>query len=254
MSKRDLAVLGSVDQHRYLTTRQIESFHFADHATPLTGARAARRVLRRLAELRVLDHLERRIGGIRAGSASFIWQVGPVGDRLLRAERGGARQRQREPSELFLQHCLAVAKAHLALVEADRAGVIELVSVATEPTCWRRYTGLGGSREILKPDLYVVTGDPADAGFINCWFVEVDRGTENPARLLDKCQSYEAYRRTGAEQQAAGSFPMVVWGMSDEAQAERLRVAIAEHPHLGGELYRVTTLDGLVELIAGGVV
>jgi hypothetical protein len=116
LSARDWDVLKVADAHRYLTTKQVEAFCFANHASQLTAARVARRVLRRLAALHVISHLDRRIGGIRAGSASFVWRVGPVGDRLLREADSSARQRQREPGRLFLDHCLAVADAHLALI------------------------------------------------------------------------------------------------------------------------------------------
>jgi hypothetical protein len=113
--------------------------------------------------------------------------------------------------------------------------------------------GLGGARLVLQPDLYVVTGDPADRDFVNCWFVEIDRGTENPARLLAKCARYEAYRRTGAEQADGGSLPLIVWVMSNAHQAERLRELIERGPALGQRLYRVTTAEQLVALIRGGV-
>src|SRR5579875_722273 len=113
LSARDLAVLGGIAELRYLTSRQIEGFLFDGHATALTGARVCRRVLRRLAELRVIAHLDRRVGGVRAGSASYVWRVGPVGDRILRADSDGPRKRQREPGTLFMQHCLTVADAHL---------------------------------------------------------------------------------------------------------------------------------------------
>jgi hypothetical protein len=252
LSARDLAVLRGVDQHRYLTTRHVERFYFSDHATPLTGARVCRRVLRRLAELRVLAHLERRVGGIRAGSASFVWRVGPVGDRILRAQGEGGRQRQREPSLLFLDHCLAIANAHVALVQAQRARGLELIDVQCEPDCWRPFTGLGGARLVLQPDLYVVNGDPTDHEFVNSWFIEIDRGTENPARLLAKCARYQDYRQTGIEQANGGSFPLVVWVMSDEQHAERLRIAIDRDHSLDSGLYRVTTAEQFVRLICRG--
>jgi hypothetical protein len=198
--------------------------------------------------------LERRIGGVRAGSAAYVWTVGPVGDRLLRLDLPGRRRRVREPSQLFLDHCLAIADAHLTVLRAHRAGALELVEVQTEPACWRTFTGLGGARLVLQPDLYLVTGDPADPEFVNRWFIEIDRGSENPARLLAKCAHYEAYRRSGSEQAAHRSFPLVVWVMRDEAQASRLRTAIASDGTLDPRLYRVTTADDVVRTVQAGAV
>jgi hypothetical protein len=253
LSARDWDVLRVVEQHRYLATKQIEVFAFHDHATALTGARVCRRVLRRLAALRVLTALERRIGGVRAGSASYVWHVGPVGARLLREHADRPRRRQREPGSLFLHHCLAVADAHLALIQAHRARQLELLDVHTEPQCWRRFMGLGGARLVLQPDLYVVTTDPADQDFVNCWFIEIDRGTEHPARLLRKCERYEAYRATGAAQSDGDSFPLVVWVMSTPQSVERLATAIAQDRRLDHRLYRVITVDQLSMLIRSGV-
>jgi len=139
------------------------------------------------------------------------------------------------------------------MIQAHRERQLELLDVQTEPDCWRRFMGLGGARLVLQPDLYVVTGDPADPDFVNCWFVEIDRGTENPARLLAKCARYESYRRTGAEQGDGNSFPLVVWVMSDQHQAERLRQVIERDRALDQRLYRVTTAEQFVALIRGGV-
>jgi hypothetical protein len=200
--------------------------------------------------MHLLEHLDRRVGGVRAGSASYVWQLGRAGQRLLR-KAGEIPPRSREPGLLFLDHCLTVADAHLALVRAHRGDALELIGVQTEPECWRRYTGLGGARLVLQPDLYVVTG----AGeFEDHWFVEIDRGTENPSRLLAKCHRYETYRHTGAEQADGGSFPLVVWVMSDQAQADRLTRAIDSDASLNRRLYRVTTAEGFADLIRGGAV
>jgi hypothetical protein len=221
-------------------------------ATPLSGARVCRRVLRRLAELRVLVHLERRIGGVRAGSASYVWQIGPVGDRLLRERAEQPRRRQREPGLLFLDHCLAVADAHMSLVRAHRAGDLELIEVQTEPDCWRVFTGLGGARLTLQPDLSIVTADPADQAYVNCWSVEIDRGTEPLPRLLAKCGRYEACRQSGAEHEDEG-FPVVVWVMPDQRRAERLAAEIQRDRSLDLQLYRITTAESVVQVIRGGV-
>jgi len=248
LSDRDWQVVRLVSAHRYLTTRQVEGFCFSGHASELTAARVCRRVLKRLKEQRIVEPLERRIGGVRAGSASFVWQLGPVGHRLVSS---GTRKRSFEPSALFLGHSRTVAEAHLALVRADRGQSLTLDHAETEPGCWRPYSGLGGSREVLKPDLYIVTVDPSDPDYELRWFVEIDCGTENPKRLLDKCQRYLDYAATGIEQQSGG-FPLVVWVMSDETAVGRLRAAIDAHLGPNREVFRVTRQDSLADLMAGG--
>lgn len=249
LSTRDLAVLQGVAEHRYLRTKHVEGFYFADHASDATARSVARRVLRRLSSHRILTHLDRRVGGVRAGSASFIWRIGPVGCRLLRAELNAPRRWQYEPGSKFLWHCLAIADAHLSLVIADRVSRLELLTAQLEPNCWRPFTGLGGGRLVLQPDLYAVTG----AGeYEDHWFIEIDRGTESLNTLLTKCQQYESYRRSGNEQTEGAGFPLVVWVLPDQERADRLRRHVGRSQGLTPDIFRITTPDAFVELIAGG--
>jgi hypothetical protein len=240
-----------LDAHRFLTTGQIERFHFADHVNPDAAARICRRVLHRLYQSHVIDHLDRRVGGVRAGSASFVWRVGSVGDQLLRLNAGGdqPRLRRKEPSLRYLEHCLAVADCHLALRSLAAAHRIELMRVATEPDCWRSYLALSGSRDTLKPDLHAVT---ASGDYEDHWFVEIDRATESLPTLLRKCTQYEDYRRTEAEQHQHGVFPLVVWVVPDETRAAKLAAGVAASRSLDRELYRICTPNRFAGVITGG--
>jgi len=249
LSERDWAILGTVAAHRFLTTKQVQAFHFTDHASDVSAARVCRRVLERLHRDRLLGTLQRRVGGVRAGSASFVWYLDTVGDRLLREKSSaGPRRRSFEPSLHFLQHTLAVADLHLQLRKAAFTGAIELLRVETEPACHRRYPHLGGGLSTLKPDLYAVT---AAGDFEDSWFFELDLGTESLPRLLGKCAEYEAYRRSSLEQQASGVFPLVVWLITEARRRDALRAAIAKDPGLPDELFRVLDPHDLPALVAG---
>jgi Replication-relaxation len=244
LSNRDLTVIHSVHEHRFLTALQIEALHFADHSTPEAGARVCRRVLARLTRERLLARLQRRVGGVRAGSSSFVYALGPVGGRLVADGR-----RLTEPSLLFLDHTLAVAEARIELVRADRVGTLDLAEIEVEPACWRRYTGPGGAAEIVRPDLYVVT---RQSEFEDCWFVEIDRGTESPAAIGRKCRAYQAYWRTGREQDQREAFPLVLWVTPKEPRAQRIEKVISGTRNLKQDLFRVTTAERFVQAIAGG--
>jgi hypothetical protein len=258
LSERDFAILRSVAEHQFLTVRQVEALHFADHA-PTSGGRIARRTLARLRTHRLLGTLERRIGGVKAGSVSLVYYLDVVGDQLLHGRSGRlARRRSRDPSSRFLSHRLAIADTHVALIQADRQGQLELVACDIEPASWRRYTGLGGARLTLKPDLYTETAVAGDGDFVHAWFVEVDLGTEGIETLLKKCRDYESYRRTGIEQQDGGAFPVVVWSVThpDLAKADRrrkaLREAIDSDRSLPSELFRIVAPEELVPVIRNG--
>lgn len=251
LSERDWTVLRSVADHRFLTTGHIEGLYFLDqHASAVSAKRTARRVLQRLCELRVLARLERRVGGVRAGSAAYIWVVGSVGDRLLR--RGTpdrVRRRVREPSERFLKHCLAIADAHLALVTAARSGSLELLDVQLEPACWRPFLGIGGAQQVLESDLFAVT---ASGNFEDRWFLEVDLGSEHLPTIIGKCAVYQAYRQTGTEQASQGVFPRVVWIVPTERRAIQFDTAFARARDIDRSLFRIVQPGGLIPLIMQG--
>jgi Replication-relaxation len=252
LTDRDRAVLRSVDDHQFLTVRHIEALHFNAIAPDARG-RVTRRALARLRGLRVLDTLDRRIGGIRAGSQGFIYHVGVAGDRLAeRPARRSGRLRY-EPSARFLSHRLAIADTHLELIEADRDARIDLVDSTIEPATWRTFTGLGSARRILKPDLYAETAAADD--MVRAWFIEVDLGTEHIPTLLTKCREYEAYRQTGIEQDRHGAFPLVIWSLThpDSAKAERRREALTEaiaaDRNMPSTLFRIVAPEQLLSLI-----
>jgi hypothetical protein len=212
-------------------------------------------VLRRLHGAGLLRQLDRRVGGIRAGSASFIWSLTEQGHRLRQV---GAldqpRLRYREPSQRLLDHALAIADTRVRLVIAAREGRIELSDVQTEPACWRSYLGPSGERLVLQPDLAAITAPRIEGqltDFEDCWFLEVDLCTEHLPTVLRKCAQYESYRRTGSEQQRLGIFPAVVWVMSHPERADALRTAIARTTSLDEQLYRITTPDRLIEDVIG---
>lgn len=248
LSGRDRAILASVAHLRLMSTRHIERLHFAaEEASTLSAARRGRRTLERLVRDRLLLRLERRIGGLRAGSASFIYTIAPAGQRLIDGE--GPRRRFREPSALFVEHTLAVAELFVRLHEAAGVGALRLLGlIEAEPRCWRTLTSMGG-RSILKPDLFValVVGE-----YEYRWFVEVDLGTEHRPALIRKCLAYEAYYRSGVEQSLQGVFPRVLWVAPDEVRAQRIAGAIEQSPQLTQALFVVTTQAEAVELLRGG--
>jgi len=243
---RDLTIVNRVAELRLMSARQIEVLHFPaeDHASKATAARTSRRVLERLTRDRLLRRLERRIGGIYAGSAGFVYALGPVGQRLLELER--PRPRVHEPSKLFVEHTLAISQLVVDLTLADRRGDLELLEVQTEPDCWRRVPGL--ERRKLRPDLFVANGA---GGFELRWFVEIDRATMEVPRMLKKCHLYDAYYRSGVEQDAHDVFPRVLW-ITTRTRGETLLRSISKSKRLIERLFVITTPDQAVEVLRGG--
>ena len=222
LSDRDLAVLQSVAELRYVTAGQLQTLHFdGAHETPLTAARTCRRVLQRLTDLAVLRRLDRVIGGVRAGSGAFVYSVGPSGHRLL--ADGRQRHGFREPSATFLDHTLAVSGVVATVVAAAKQGDVQLVSYETEPACWRSIPGYGS--DTLRPDLLLVL---ARGDMEWHWWVEVDLGTEHGPAVTRKCHQYLRYFQAGREQAERGIFPKVAWLTTTSRRVDQLRMLAAD--------------------------
>lgn len=243
---RDLGVVRQIANLRLMSGRQIEVVHFPHDAqvSPETAARQCRRVLTRLVPDRVLSRLDRRVGGVRAGSSSFVYALGPVGHRLL--DDGRARPRRYEPSVAFVDHQLAVSQLVTDLTLAARRGELELLEVQGEPVCWRTVPAVG--HVVLRPDLFLAL---ATGELEYRWFVEVDRGTHHRPAVLRKARLYESYYRSGVEQTAHAVFPRVIWIASGVTRAATLRDVLG-----GGEFTKglmvVTPVDESLAALVGG--
>lgn len=248
LSQRDLAILADVARLRLTSTRQLERLHFGatDGASALSAARGCRRSLERLVRDRLLLRLDRRIGGLRAGSAAFIYATGPAGQRVI--GDAGPRRRFREPSAVFVEHTLAVAEVYVRLHEDAASGDVRLMTIEAEPRCWRAVNNLG-ARSMLKPDLFV----SLEAGELEYrWFVEIDLGTEHQPAIVRKCLTYEAYYRSGVEQAAHDVFPRVLWVAPDEPRARAIARTINRANQLTRGLFVVVTTQGAVAALRGG--
>ena len=119
LSERDWAVMRDVARLRLVTGEQLERLHFAELTEPSRPV-VRRRVLGRLVQARVLATLERRIGGVRAGSAGP--GLLPRCRRATAPGHGRASRRMDPPGERYVRHVLAVAGVFVDLTERARAG------------------------------------------------------------------------------------------------------------------------------------
>jgi hypothetical protein len=239
LTERDLTVLKYVCDLRFVTGPQLTRLCFIGSDDSAVNARAGRRGLGRLVELGVLERLPRDVGGIRAGSAGFVYFLGVQGQRLA-TERGWQPERRRRrslaPGTLFVRHALQVAELHAQLVEADRSRRIELLEVNGEPACWRSFGGLAAQRSTLKPDSFVRVGVGA---YEDSYFIEVDRGTEGSRTIVRQLSIYCAYFNSGSEQVERGVFPLVLWLAPDERRVGVIADCVRQLPGAAAELFRV---------------
>lgn len=250
LGERDRQLLSAVQRYRYLMTGQIQRLLYTDTANPSAGLRSASRNLKKLNELGLISSLSRRIGGVRAGSGSYIWYITHAGERMLRlhASRAFPIRRHYEPSPYFLAHTLAVAEIAIKLIEICREHEPQITALQLEPECWRAYSSAGVSLS-LKPDLYAAT---TTEEYEDRYFIEVDLDTESPAKIIEKCQKYHAYYRSGLEQEESEMFPLTVWIVPSITRKEKLIRALRETFDKQAKLFAVITCEELEHLILEG--
>lgn len=247
LTQKDKLVLLHLQRHRYLMSSQVQRLIFTDSPTPSAALRATNRCLKKLRETGLVDHLARRIGGVRAGSGSAICYLTHAGERFLRSHEHQTAPIRRffEPSPYFLAHTLAVAEISIRLTEICRERRMELALLQPEPECWRTYSEYG-VQVSLKPDLYAAT---VSGEYEDRWFFEIDLDTESPAKVIEKCRKYHQYYRSGLEQKESGVFPLTVWIVPGESRKQHLLSHIRSAFEKQPRLFAVITdkeLEGLV--------
>ena len=247
LSVRDLEVLDTLAELRLLSGRHVQRLYLAD-APPATGARRARAILKRLTDLRVVVRLDRRRGGVRAGSDGHSYGLSGLGRAVLiqsgRTRLGSRPLTTTRPA--FQDHILAVSEVYVQLCEHERTQTpaVELLSFDGEPACWRRFPRPGGGLVDLKPDAFVALGV---GEYEHQAFIEMDCGSESVPTVARKCQRYIDYWHSGLAQRDGGVFPRVWWIGPNPARCDQLQRAIASLPSEARPLFAVTTASEAAE-------
>lgn len=186
LSDRDQTILADLERTRVLTGTQLQRLHFTSIEAS-SRARDRRRVLDRLVQLDLVATLDRRIGGIHAGSAGHVYTLTPAARRLHALQRGQQLtkrlRRASTPGAPFLNHALAISEIYVTLIETSRQHTFQVSTFITEPQCWHP----AGNGTYLHPDAYVVL---ATSTHQDCWWLEIDQATESLPRIKRTCRAY----------------------------------------------------------------
>lgn len=254
LTTTDRSLLTFLNQAKLATTRQLARLFYADSPSPETAIRRTNFTTQRLKQEGLIRHLDRRIGGVRKGSASYVWQITFKGLKILKAKDDSVTLRyknQYEPSQHHVEHTLAITEVFVETVEVTRnTNQIALERFSFEPASWRDYQKSFGLGVTIKPDAYLelVNGDYEDH-----YFLELDRSTESLSRVVNTCKKYIDYYRSGIEQRQQGIFPYVLWIVPDDKRKLAISKAIQKELFNFWELFTVITLDDYQDYIKGGL-
>lgn len=255
VTPRERQVVELVDRLRLVSHAQLAALlrDPTSPASPASQARNARGLLAGLTDQGVLARLQRRVGGVRAGSSGHIYYPGPVGQRLVAYWQGDGLTRGRvrpDPGTRYIRHRLGVTQLYVDVQLAVCAGRLDVLTFDVEPDCWRTsLDGLGG-RTVLKPDAYLRVGLGA---YEDRYFIEVDLGTESRPVLRRKLRAYLDYFNSGVEQTAEGIFPRVLLLTNSDARAESIVELCGRLPAESWHLFAVGRLERFIGLVTGQI-
>ena len=247
LSARDWAILGTLHRVRLATSLQLERLHFSDLTTPASRNRVRRRVLKRLAEARVLATLEQQIGTAQQGSERLSYLLDSAGRRLLqlRADREGLDVRIRrlwEPGEQFAHHILTVTELYVSPVERAQPGAFAVGAFQVEGDAYWP-NGLGVQ---LKPDAFVRLlrgGDAADY-----WWYEAELAIKSQPAIRAKLKVYLDFVHRG-QLGPDDIVPRVLVGVPTEKRREVVQAVVDALPEPADVLFRVALLPEVPQIM-----
>ncbi|WP_257203352.1 replication-relaxation family protein [Corynebacterium cystitidis] len=245
--QRELLTL--LHTYRFATTEQLARLTRPQYISRRSALRQSQRHLASLEERHLVTQLERRIGGWQKGSAVGIWALTTSGLRELTG--ASKRLRPRDISTSFLGHHLAITETATRFLEAARELDGYEVRLEIEPASHRPFMNRLGVMSAVKPDLAATVHSP---DFTDYYFIEVDRDTENPARIIRTMRRYGQYLATETEQDQLGVFPAVVWIVPSLKRRCSLARRLKQEPDLPSDLWMVIELENIPALVKHGPV
>lgn len=203
VTDRDIEVVNSVYEHRFLLRDQVQALHFPSRVT----------ANRRLKLLFQHEYLQRIFvpGGLNrnARNTQAIYCLDREGARLLAAEFGVPREEidwyphRNDVGEYFIHHRLRINDFRIALTLAAEERGDEIVVWVPE----RKLRELGekvederGRKYPVVPDAYFIYQD-GETDKKAHFFLELDRATMENRRFAKKIKAYILYWQSGAYQE-----------------------------------------------------
>lgn len=261
LTERDMAILRSLAQYRYLRTGQIQRLHFPENTSP----QSTRRRLKYLFHHGFVGRIEAMIQ-VGKGSAEVAYYLDKQGLALLEDDVAvaGLPGKSGQVKPAFLQHALDASEFQLCLQQAiatqDKIALhrftadFELKSHTDKAVGKNRYKLYD---EVIHPQnrqtytvypdaLVILRGTGKLAKHQRLYFVEVDRGTEGLKVIRNKIIGYTLYAQLKTCQKF-GKFDdfRVLLQTNSVRRQENIRDMLTDQ--LGSERVWLTTQDKVSE-------
>lgn len=218
LTHRDYDVLKLTHTFSQLASTHLSELLFADRSHSVPD-----KVLGRLVRLGYLSRVGRRAAGDKGGAGAFVYQLGRAGRLLLDVDG------RLMPN--VNNHALMIADTYLELRRAERLGVLALKEWAVELPV----------PPAVRADLFVSVEYPQQARSSQ-YFLEIDLGTEQPARIREKVAGY--WR--AVEMSTDDFFPYVVFVVKRQVRRNELARIFKRLPEEKQEMMRVVMFGELV--------
>ncbi|MHB1056171.1 MAG: replication-relaxation family protein [Thermoleophilia bacterium] len=220
---RDVSVILSVYENRFLRRDQIQRLHFAGSSIQATSAR-----LKKLSDHKFLDKLQRAVAG---GASQAVYALDKQGADVVAATLQIDRYKVRWKRDnnrvewLFMDHTLGISefKVCLDLALARRTEEIYFYQRG-DKSHLRRISVQGAKKKyfVVAPDAFF--GIQTERGKY-IFFLEVDMGTETLKRFQEKVIAYKRYWKSGKfkEEYGFNAFRVLTVAESEKRLANLIR-------------------------------
>ena len=222
---RDVSVILSVYENRFIRRDQIQRLHFAHCSVQATSAR-----LKKLSDHKFLDKLQRPVAG---GASQAVYALNKRGADVVARYLEKSRQsvhwkRDNNRVEwLFMEHTLAVSEFKVCLDLALARREEELYFYQRgDRSLIRRVPDPRGKKKYIVVASDAFFGIQAESGKY-IFFLEVDMGTETLKRFQEKVIAYKRYWKSGKfkEEYGFNHFRVLTVAGSDRRLANLIHAA-----------------------------
>jgi len=239
LTDRDLQILASVYDYRFLDTRQILALHGGEQ-------RSLQLRLQQLFHAGYLDRPREQLTFFRP-TKYMIYGLGNKGAEVLAEELKIERKKidwttkNQEVKQRYLFHTWMLAQFRVTLTLALRHQPTTQLQRWQQGRRLKDFVSTGGERQVVFPDAFFTV---EDQGELLHFFVEMDRSTMTLQRFLEKMRAYWQYWKSQGYQRKYGieAFRVLTVAKSRE-RAENLRAIsrLADDYQKGSEMFWFTS-------------